>query len=259
MRGAAAEHLRAGGFGSGVPAHERARGGLLLVLVAWAAFAVAGARVQKLSEHWQASVPITHRALPAAAFEALVSFAALGGVLVLAGLALALPRTVVHLRSGGLAAARRPLLRAVLASMSALVAFVVVLVWSRGLGVAARNGGDAGYTVAFVTFGALAAIALACWTALAVSLARELRLSARLLRIEALLAGAVSAAMLATSAATTLWWSAAAHAPWALGSAPFAAPLSADALMLLASCLALLGATRSLLAVRGLSPDEPLA
>lgn len=259
VRGALAERLRGWGFGRGVPPYERARGGLLLVLVAWVAFVIAGVRVQKLSEHWQDATPIAHRALPAAAFDALVAFAALGGALVLVGLAFALPRSVSYLRSDGFGAVRRPLLRAALASLPALAAFVVVLVWSRRLGVAERNGADAAYTAAFVCFGALAALAVACWTAAGVAIARRLRLSVTLLRLEALLAGAVSAAMLATTVATGLWWGALARAaPWRLhGGSIGASPLTANVVMLLASCVAVLGATRSLLAARRLRAAGP--
>ncbi|HEV2973754.1 MAG TPA: hypothetical protein VGX69_02015 [Solirubrobacteraceae bacterium] len=262
------ERLRDWGVGGGVPAYERARGGALLVLVAWIAFAIAGARVQKLSEHWQALTPLVHRALAVGAFDALAIAAATGGVFVVAGIALVLPRALAYVREGGWPAVRRPLARAALASAATLIAFAALSAWAHHLSTPARNGADTAYTVAFTLFALLAATTLACWTALAVTIARALRLSVALLRVEALLACAVSATMLAMTLATALWWGALAHsAPWVLQGGPVGAdrsPFSAwlfvsNSLMALATCLAAYGASRSTLAVRRLSGAAPHA
>ncbi len=266
VRGGLAERLRAWGVGAGVPPSERARAGVLIVLVAWVAFVLAGARVQKLSEHWQNVLPLARRGLPDGAFHTLLVAATLGGVLVLAGVAVVLPRVVSYLRGGGWPASRRPLLRAAIATTPALAAFVAIAIWARRLGVAERNGADAGYSIAFAGFAVLAVVALACWTAAAVSIARRLALGVGLLRIEALLAGAVSASMLAMTVATALWWGTVARvAPWFLQgeatdphSAPFSPQmLGANTVMLLATCLSAFGAWLALSAVRRL-PGEPV-
>ncbi len=262
------ERLREWGVGGGVPAYERARSGALLVLVAWIAFVLAGARVQKLSEHWEPLTPLAHRALAVGAYDALAVAAAIGGALVLAGIALVLPSALALLRAGGWPAVRRPLSRAALASAATLVAFAPLSVWAHHLPTPARNGADAAYTLAFTLFALLAAATLARWTALAVTIARRLKLSVALLRVEALLACAVSATMLAMTVATALWWGALAHsAPWVLQGGPVGAdrpPFSAwlflsNSLMALATCLAAYGASRSMLAVRRLPAPAPRA
>jgi hypothetical protein len=245
------ERVRASGFGSGVPPAARARSGALLVLCAWMLFAVAGVRVQKFSEHWQGATPQSARGVPAIAFHVLEGAAALGGVLVLAGIALAL----AYLRSGGWLVVRRAVVRASALTAVAIGATAALAVWAQQLDTAQRNGASSAYSGAFVLCALLLVGALAAWTTVAVSLARALELSSRVLRIEALLAGAVCVSMLAMTLATATWWGALGRvAPWVLHgaadgsrSSSFALSLFVpSALMAVATCLAAFGAITSL-------------
>jgi len=110
------------------------------VLCAWALFAVAGVVLQKFSERWQRLTPVSARGLPAGAFEALVVAAAIGSALVLLGVACTLPRLVAYLRSGGWAAIRPAIVRAVTITALAAVGTVGLVAWAHRLGTAQRNG-----------------------------------------------------------------------------------------------------------------------
>jgi hypothetical protein len=255
VRAGLGERLRASGFGSGAPPAARARSGALLVLCAWVLFVVAGARVQKFSEHWQGATPQTGRGLPAVAFDVLEVAAALGGALVLAGIALALPRALAYIRSGGWPVMRRSVLRASALTVVAIGAAAALAVWAQHLDTMQRNGASSAYSAAFVCCALLLAGTLAAWTTVAVSLAQALELSARVLRIEALLAGAICASMLAMTIATATWWGALGRvAPWVLHgaadgshSSSFALSLFVpSALMAVATGFAAFGAITSL-------------
>jgi hypothetical protein len=259
VRAGLAERLRTAGFGAGAPPATRARSGALLVLCAWMLFAVAGARVQKFSEHWQGATPQSARGVPAAAFHVLEGAAALGGLLVLAGVALVLPRALAYICSGGWPLVRRAVVRASALTAVAIGATAALAVWAHHLDTAQRNGASPAYTGAFVLCALLLVGALAAWTTVAVSLARGLELSSRVLRIEALLAGAICASMLAMTLATATWWGALGRvAPWVLHgaadgsrSSSFALSLFVpSALMAIATCFAAFGAITSLRAAR---------
>ncbi|HWF32499.1 MAG TPA: hypothetical protein VG188_08085 [Solirubrobacteraceae bacterium] len=255
VRAGLAERLHATGLGSGAPPAARARSGALLVLCAWMVFAVAGARVQKFSEHWQGATPQASRGVPSVAFDVLEVAAALGGALVLAGIALALPRTLAYIRSGGWPVVRHGVVRASALTAIAIGATAALAVWAHQLGTPQRNGASSAYSTAFVLCALLLAVALAAWTSVAVSLARGLELSGCVQRIEALLAGAICASMLAMTLATATWWAALARvAPWVLHGAPDGSHASSFALslflpsvlMAIATCLAAFGALASL-------------
>ena len=259
IRAGLGERLRASGFGSGAPPAARARSGALLVLCAWMLFAVAGARVQKFSEHWQGATPQSARGVPAIAFHVLEGAAALGGALVLAGIALALPRALAYLRSGGWPVMRRFVLRAYALTAAAIGATAALAVFAQQIDTAQRNGASLPYSGAFVLCALLLVGALAAWTTIAVSLARALELSSRVLRIEALLAGAVCVSMLAMTLATATWWGALGRvAPWVLHGAPGGSRSSSfalslflpSALMAVATCFAAFGAFTSLRGAR---------
>jgi hypothetical protein len=259
VRAGLAERLRAAGFGAGAPPATRARSGALLVLCAWMLFAVAGARVQKFSERWQGATPQSGAGAPAVAFDVLEIAAALGGALALTGIALALPRALAYLRSGGWPVVRRAVLRASALTAVAIGATAALAVWAQQLDTAQRNGASSAYSGAFVLCALLLVAALAAWTTVAVSLARGLELSSRVLQIEALLAGAICASMFAMTVATATWWGALGRvAPWVLhgaadGSRSSSFALSVfvpSALMAIATCFAAFGAITSLRAVR---------
>jgi hypothetical protein len=212
-RGAGRERLRAAR-----PAPGGARGGVLLVLCAWALFVVAGAVVQKTSEHWQDALPAAGHGRAAAGFGILLGVAVVAAVLVAAGIALALPATVRFLRGGGWAAIQERVLTAVALSVVAVAATVALVVWASRVDAGGRDGRDAAYAAAFVGWGVLCVAALAGWTAAATALARRIELTAALLRAETALAVVVAGAMAAMTVATAVWWAAvAARAPGFLG------------------------------------------
>lgn len=263
VRSAAREHARRLAPAAG-PAQERSRTGVLLALWAWVLFACAGAVVQKTSEHWQASVPGSGRALPSAAFGALVAAAVAGAAVVLAGLAVVLPPATRFVRSGRVHELRGPLVRSAAATLAASAAGTAIVIWAHRLTAAQRSGHDGAYAVGFAAFALLAALCLATWGAAAAVLLRRLELSPRTLRAEAALACALAGAMLAATAATALWWGSAASAARAFPStggadgradpATVAMLATAVAAMLVATLAAATGARIAVVASRGLPP-----
>jgi hypothetical protein len=244
----ARERLRAvGAHGHGAPGGQ-VRGGVLLVLRAWALMVVAGFAVQRASEHWQSLTPSGSRSVPSAAFVVLIVGGVLAAVAVVVGIALTLGALRVFLRDGGWERIRRRVLTAVGLSVLAIAATIVLVAWARGLTAAQRDGHDATYAVVFAVWVLLLASALAAWTAAAVSTARRLELPAVVLRIETALAGGVATAMFVTTAATAVWWASVAAAGPRLGAT---AQLSvALAAMALATLLGAIGACRAVLAGR---------
>ena len=244
----ARERLRATGMsGDGAP-EAQVRGGVLLVLCAWALMVVAGCAVQRASEHWQSLTPAGSRGVPGAAFAVLVAAAVLAAAAVVAGLALALPALRAFLRDGGWPAIGRRVLIAAALTGLAIAATAGLVAWAHGLSVARRDGHDTAYAVAFVAWALLLATTLAAWTAAAVSTARRLALPASTLRVEVRLACAVATAMLVVTAATAVWWAAVADAAPRFGAT---AQLSgALAAMALATLLSGAGARRAVRAGR---------
>lgn len=251
---AVTERLRAAGLAGDRPPGERILGGTLSVLCAWAAFVVAGTVVQKFSEHWPAATPVGSRTVPRDAFGALLVSSWAGTTLVVAGVATVAPALLRFARGGGVRQVRRQLLAAVALTAAAILASVAMIVWARHLTAEQRVGRDVVYTLVVALWGLLLVGCLAAWTVAGVALARRLELSARVLRLEALLAAGVAVTMVSMTAATAVWWAALARsAPWFLASAApgsTASPLSpqllsATILMLLATVLAVAGATRA--------------
>ena len=81
---------------------DRARGAASLVLWAWALFILGGVdRAEDLRALGQDVLPAGHHGIAKLAFGALVAVAVVGGLLVLPGIALALPALVRRLRAGG--------------------------------------------------------------------------------------------------------------------------------------------------------------
>jgi hypothetical protein len=238
---AARERLR----GSGPPERRRL-GGALIVLCAWPAFVVAGVTVQKFSEHWQDVTPPGSHALPSAAFDVLVAAAAAGSALVLLGVAAALPAALRFARAGGLGQVRTRLLAPLVPTVAAVPLTVLLVVWAHRLTAAQRNGHDAGYGALAVSWALLLLIALAAWTAAAVSVARRLDLPAQTLRLDAVLAAGVAASMAVMTVAMAVWWGALAASP-STAAAPLQPQLwVAAGLMLAATLVAGAGAARAL-------------
>lgn len=255
------ERLRSAGLRD-APPHDQVRGGALLVLCAWAMFVAGGVMVQKASEHWQSALPAADRALPAAAFTALLIAAAGGGALVLAGVACAAPSLPGFVSDGGWARVRRSVITAALLTLVAAVAGVGLVAWAHGLTAPQRAGHDAAYAAAFVACALLAGTSLVAWTVAAVGVGRRLSLSTRTLEAEAWIAGGVTAAMAVMTVAAGIWWAVlAGAAPWFLngghagaGGSPLAPQLVlAASMMLLATAMGVVGSQRAARAVPALS------
>lgn len=254
VRAATRERLRAAGLqGDGEPV-ERVRGGSLLVLSAWTLLVIAGAGIQRFSEHWRDLTPTADHALASGAFTALVVAAIGGGVLMLGGIGVALPSMNAFVRAGGWASIRRHVVAASWSSVVAIAATTALVTWSKHLTPSQRDGGDVGYAFGFVGWALVCVSCLTAWTVAAVATGRRLQLRRGQLRAFAWLSVGVTASIVVVMAATVTWWVAMADtAPWFLagrpageGGSPVAAPLVVfTALMALATLLAVSGATRA--------------
>lgn len=244
----ARERLRAAALGGDGAPGARVLGGALLVLCAWALFVVAGVWLQRISEHWQAATPAADRSLAEAAFAAVMIVAVCGAALVMAGIAVALPRVAAFLRAGGWAQVRGRVVAASLLAVLAVVATAGLVVWAHGLSGPERAGHDTGYAVGFLACALLLVACLAAWTATAVSIARRIALPGPVLRVQAWLACAVTVTMAVMTAATGAWWAASASA--------FAPGLAVVmALMLVATLAGTAGARRAWRGLPELSGD----
>jgi hypothetical protein len=201
---------------------EGVRAGSLLVLGAWAVYVAAGASFAKLSEQFDATVPAASRAVPWGAFKTVQIVAVVAATLVGVGAVVAIPAYRRFLHAGGWLAIRRHVRRAMAVTLVAIAAWAGLLGWASSLSFAQRNGGDWAYELAFVVVAVLTAATLGLWTVAAVAVGRRLALTPSVLAIEALLAAALTAGMVAMTTATAIWWSSmAADAPWFLhGAAP---------------------------------------
>lgn len=231
-----------------------ARGGGRAVLWAWAMFVLAGMMVAKTSEHWQSALPPGGHLVASLAFGALTVLAATTAVLVLAGIALTIPSLVAFLRSGGWPQIRRWILSAAALTGILVAATVGLAAWAHALTPFARNGHDALYGAAFLTWVALGTTTLLVWTRAATATADRLSLSPTTLHLHARLTTPIASLMALMTVATVTWWVAVAvTAPGALtGSAadPHASPvvpalIVAAVLMTLATALAASGARRA--------------
>ena len=253
------QRARATGIaGDGTSPAVRVRAGALVVLVAWAVLVVGGAAYAKAAEHFASAGSAASQALAGDAYRAVVALAVLGTGLVGAGLVVAVPATGRLLRAGGWGQLRRPLARAVAASVASVGATVGLASWAHLLDVAQRNGADAGYVMAFSAWALLGTVTVGLWTAAGVSVARRIDLGPAVLRVEAGLAVATGAVVVATAAAVGLWWSGmATTAPWFLaGTRPGTHPSPVTLqLVTVGGCLAVacaLAAYGALRVVRGL-------
>jgi hypothetical protein len=237
--------------GGGLTRHDRATGGCVFVLWAWIAFVIAGAGLQKASEHWQGAVPTGERGLATVAFTTVIAAAVLGTVVVLAGVAVTVPRVVAMLVGGGWSDIRRPVWRAVAATVIASAWTLGLAIWAHRLGPVQRNGGDPLYEAVVMGWGLSVAVTLAAWTAVASVLARQIGLGHRLLVTEAVLAAAATGAMAVMSVATLVWWrSVGAVAPGFFGGGSVTTPVTAAVILMTAATV--LGAAGTARAARAL-------
>jgi hypothetical protein len=257
------ERLRAAGLGGDSP-DARVRGGAGLVLWAWALFVVAGAIVQKTSEHWQQVLPAGSHTTATVAFGGLIGVAIAAAALVVAGIALTLPALRRLVRDGGWAQIRRPVTRAVAITAVFIAATIGLVAWAHGLSPRDRQGHDTAYALFATAWALLGAATLGSWTLAATRTAACLTLPGSLLRLEARLATAVAVALGVIAAATAVWWVSVANlAPTALtgslsnrGSAFVPQLVLAMVLMLVALGLAGGGARRATRALPHLAGDD---
>jgi hypothetical protein len=222
------------------------------VLCSWAAFVVAGCGFQKFSEHWKGATPLGARAVPSAAFDSLVLAAAIGTAAVLLGIAVCLPALVSFLRAGGWPLIRRRILRAVAVSTVTVALTAGGVIWAHHLNDVQRNGGDTLYSGAAVVWILFFVSSLGLWTAAAVSAARHLELGVASLRLEALIAAAVTITMVVMTVADAVWWtSLASTADTRQVVVPVSLPMvQITGLMLIATLFAAAGSARSLRVIR---------
>jgi hypothetical protein len=254
------ERGRETGFvGDSIPPADRARAGSLLVLCAWAAFVAAGSSFAKLSEGFGLAQPTRTGSLSSGAYRAVMVVAVVACLVVVAGVAIAVPSFLRFLRAGGWSHIRKHVVRALAATvvgisaLASLVALAHTLTPAQRAGQLVTHPAVGYYQVAFIATMLLVAVALALWTVAAVVTVRRLDLEGKVLSAEALLAAAVTAAMVVMTMATAVWWgSIASSTPWFLqgtpaGSAgsPFSGQLVGTmVLMLVASILAGYGVSR---------------
>ncbi|HEY1479632.1 MAG TPA: hypothetical protein VGF46_06360 [Gaiellales bacterium] len=239
VAGALRERARAiGSAGRRGSGDERVRDATLLVLWAWILFVAAGLSVQKLSEQWRAATPPATRTAPAVAFDVLVATSVVGSVLVLAGIAVALPALVRSLRAGGWPSVRRRILAAAAMGALTVLALSALALWAQGLTSAQRNGGDLAYDLAFAATAVLILASLVSWGAAATAVARRIELGSARLVLEARISVAATASMAVMAGATIVW----------RGTLPTASPfVGVDiVLMLLATALGTVGARRAI-------------
>jgi hypothetical protein len=199
---------QAGLTGESASAADRSKTGALLVLCAWTAFVVAGSSFGKLSEQFDRVAPNRARGLSTGARDTIFALAIIGGLLVLAAGAVAIPAFVRFLHSGGWSSVRGHLLRALVGTLFTVAALVSLKAFAHDLTAQQRNGGDPWYSIAFITGASLLVTTMGLWTGAAVAAVRRLVLSVAILRIEATLALLVAMAILVMTAATALWWGA---------------------------------------------------
>lgn len=245
--GGVRERLRASGLtGDDVPPGERSRAGALLVLCAWALFVVGGMIVQKSSEHWQRLVPSGSRGVPSVAFDTLVAVAAVATIVILAGVACAVSALAALARSARVTELRRPLVRALWATVVSAAATVALVIWAHRLTASQRDGRDLRYELGFAAWALVVVVCLATWTALAARVGRCLELAPGVLRLESWLAAATACSMAVMTVATAVWWAALVSSAASLPSPPLGL---AFALMLAATALGALGARRAVGAI----------
>ncbi len=243
----------AGLAGDGTAPEVRVRAGALVVLASWTALVLGGAAFAKASEHYSYAVASADHRAAVRAYDAVIAVAVVGALLVLVGVALAVPAAVRFLRAGGWSSIRRPFETAAVLSVVAAAATAGVSVWAHHLTFHQRNGGDLLYGLAVLGWALLVAGTLGAWTWAAIATARRIDLDHSTLRIEALLAVEVAVTVGLTSVAIGVWWVAMAHgASWFLaGTRPGTHPSPVTVQLVIiegwlasATTVALFGATR---------------
>lgn len=256
------ERLREAGLrGDSVSPEVRMRGGTLAVLFAFAIFVIAGVAFGKISEHWDESIRVGSRHVPAVSFNLLGSLALACGLVVLLAAAALLPNVIRFLRAGGWPAIRRRVLWATSVTSLAVLAGTGLVVWAHRLTTHQRNSGFGWYQLLFAVVGILFAASVVTWAAAAVSVTRRLAIELAKLKVLGVFAMVVAACMPVMTAAAATWWGAmATTAPWFLAGTPVGSspsPLAANLLgvliiMMAASAAGILGLLRVIRSWHGL-------
>ena len=267
MWAGAAEHLRGLRSGSHEESSgEKVRSGSLLVLCGWLLVVVAGSAFAKMTEHWITATPEGDRRLPGDAYDAVQVAAVVGLVVIVVAATIALPATWRFLRGDGWHTVLRPVGRALLTSFTTGLLTIGMVVWSHHLGPAQHNGGRGTHLVGSL-WALLVVATLGCCTFAAVVIARQLRFTQPILRLEGLLAMVLTLAMIAVIGGTLAWTISVANDAPALLSGRVsglfglpgpAAEIITALLMLAGVVLALGGTCRVARAIRaGLSEGAP--
>jgi hypothetical protein len=199
VRAGAAEQLREVGLAGGETAGERVRSGSLFVLCGWGLFVIAGSAFAKMTEHWVGAMPPADRRLPTTAYDAVQLAASVGLAIVLVAAAIALPAVPRFLRDRGWVRVRRPVGRALIVStVTALLTIAMVV------GATHHHGGRGTQLIA--SFWALLVVAsIGTCTLAATAVARHLRFSEPLLRLEGVLALVLTVVMVTIMGGTLVW------------------------------------------------------
>ncbi len=153
---------------SGSPV-DRARGGALMVLCAFALFVIPGVAFAKISEHWDESIHQGRRHLPAVSYNLVASLAGACAFAVAVAAVALLPLFMQFLRSGGWPAIRRRVWWAVKCLLTTGAAIGGLAIWAQHLTNHQRNAGFGCYQFVFVIAVILFAATVALWTTAAVA------------------------------------------------------------------------------------------
>jgi hypothetical protein len=185
----------AGLVGGTAAVRDRRRMGALVVLWAWTAFVVAGCALAKNSEQVASSD----------ARDVVVVLAVVAGVAVAVGALAVSGAALSLLRRGGARHVSVHARRAMWATAISVLATCCVVTWAGSLPRSSRESAPWPYALAYCGWAAVVAATLACWTGVAFAVGRRVRLSDRLLSVEATIASVVAVAMVSTTVAAIIW------------------------------------------------------
>jgi hypothetical protein len=208
---------------------------MLVILIAWTPFVVAGGAFAKLSEHaGDAAGPTPRHTIDDSRLAVALCALVAGAAILVAG-AMAIGPFVRSRAARSTRALRTAVVAAAAATLVALAGGVGILAWAQHLPSTTREAGTGAYGVVFCSWAAIGAAALLAWTVAAVIAASQLELSSRQLRIDAALAHIVAVAMIAITIAVIVWWVVvgASHPP-IVRAGSFSHPMSPFDLRLLA-------------------------
>jgi len=258
------ERARVAGFAPGASStNERLRIGSQLVLSGWVLFMVAGAVFAKFSEHFATAMPLAHRSLANASFDAVRWTGALGMLVVSLSALMVLPLLRRHFRHGGWRGVQRPLVRSGVALGVAAALLLITALRAHSLSAHQRNAGFTPYGALVLVSAAALVLALVIGLSSAISISRHLSFSRQMLTTLSRTAIGLTGMMVVIVVGVLTWWvNEALHAPHflvnGLGSGlPFTSNVFpptlvfATALMMLGLGLGVVGVARVIEGLRG--------